>query len=187
MTITTSDPASLDLWGPQWDFAVGLYQKPGVSEACLTLQDALGVDVCLLLFALFAASEHDVQLDRVSLQELDRVVAEWRDQVVRPLRAIRRRLKGDPPPQAASDVHALREQIKKSEIEAEQIELAMLGRHFSENPPAPRTEPADISAVLDEVADYFAMRSGNATAQAPEMRSALRDIAAAVDGVARPG
>jgi hypothetical protein len=31
------------------------------------------------------------------------------------------------------------------------------------------------------------MRSGNATAQAPEMRSALRDIAAAVDGVARPG
>jgi len=153
----------------------------------LTLQDALGVDVCLLLFALFAAREHDVQLDRVSLQELDRVVAEWRDQVVRPLRAIRRRLKGDPPPQAASDVHALREQIKKSEIEAEQIELAMLGRHFSENPPAPRTEPADISAVLDEVADYFAMRSGNATAQAPEMRSALRDIAAAVDGVARPG
>ena len=34
---------------PAWDFAVELYGRPGVREACLDLQDRLGVDVVALL------------------------------------------------------------------------------------------------------------------------------------------
>ncbi|KFC50074.1 hypothetical protein DK37_21675, partial [Halomonas sp. SUBG004] len=35
---------------PLWDFALALYARPGVEQACLTLQDEAGVDVCELLF-----------------------------------------------------------------------------------------------------------------------------------------
>jgi uncharacterized protein (TIGR02444 family) len=179
--MATGDRTSLDLLGPQWDFAVQVYQRPRVSEACLVLQDALAVDVCLLLFALFAAKECGILLDREGLEDLDQVIAGWRDNVVRPLRAIRRYLKTEPPPTPGSATHTLREQIKKSELDAEQIELAMLARQFGEHPRAARTETADVRAVLDDVAAFFAARSDNTVTQAPEIRSALRDIASAME------
>lgn len=178
--MATGDPSFLDLRGPQWDSAVRLYQKPRVSEACLRLQDALGVDVCLLLFALFAARERQVLLDEAGLEELDRVIADWRDQVIRPLRAIRRRLKSSPPREATSAAQALREQIKKSEIDAEQIELAMLARHFDERPGAASAAPIDSASVLNEVAAFFAARAGGTAELTPEIQAALRDIAAAM-------
>ena len=42
---------------PFWRFSLDFYRRPGVPEVCLQLQDAHGVDVNLLLFALWQATE----------------------------------------------------------------------------------------------------------------------------------
>ncbi|MGB6637399.1 MAG: DUF2390 domain-containing protein, partial [Bradyrhizobium sp.] len=37
-----------ELEADSWAFALAIYAKPGVAEACLTLQNEAGVDVMLL-------------------------------------------------------------------------------------------------------------------------------------------
>src|SRR5262249_6915793 len=90
------DDTALDVEGPQWSFAVDLYGRPAVSEACLALQDRLGGAVCLLLFTLFVARGHEIALDEGDFERLDAAVADWRREVIEPLRSLRRRLKGAP-------------------------------------------------------------------------------------------
>ena len=153
----------------------------GVSQACLLLQDVLGADVCLLLFALFVAREHRAMLDQGSLEDLDRAIGDWRGEVVRPLRAIRRRLKTAPPSASDGATQTLRQQVKSAELNAEQIQFALLARHFYRRGHAPSTQTIDVMTVLEEVAAFFAaQRATGAAADAPEVRAALRDIAHAM-------
>src|SRR5215831_12631953 len=88
----------LDLEGPQWSFALNLYRRPAVSAACLLLQDRVGGDVCLLLFALFVARERRCALEHGDLANRDGAIADWRRDVIIPLRSLRRCLKAGPPP-----------------------------------------------------------------------------------------
>ena len=44
-----------DLEAECWAFALAIYAKPDVAEACLALQDEAGVDVMMLLTTTFAA------------------------------------------------------------------------------------------------------------------------------------
>ena len=78
---------------PFWDFSLAIYRKPGVSEACLRLQDAAGVDVNLLLFFCWLATTRDTALDEEAIRDIVARTADWRDRVVRPLRGIRRWMK----------------------------------------------------------------------------------------------
>ena len=71
--------------GALWDFAVRLYAEPGVSDACLALQDRFGVDVPLLLWAAWLGDGADA----AALRAGDRAVGPWRARAVRPLRALR--------------------------------------------------------------------------------------------------
>jgi uncharacterized protein (TIGR02444 family) len=114
-------------WAPNpfWDFSIVLYRKPGVAEACIALQERLGIDVNLLLYFAWLGSEGRA----LSQSEAAAVVAHvtaWHDEVVRPLRALRTDLKGNtkgaPPPVA----ERLRAQIKSAELNAERIEQEML-------------------------------------------------------------
>jgi uncharacterized protein (TIGR02444 family) len=178
------DDTALDVEGPQWSFAVDLYGRPAVSEACLALQDRLGGDVCLLLFALFVAREHQRALDEGDFERLDAAVADWRREVIEPLRSLRRRLKGAPHPAPSPHTNAVRQHIQTAEIAAEQIELAMLARCLAQRPHAGGTASADASTVLDRLARFFALRSAHpAAATSPETRTALKTIA---DALAQP-
>ena len=56
-----------DLEAECWTFALAIYAKPGVAEACLALQDEAGVDVMMLLTTTFAAVNHRLLLDRKSV------------------------------------------------------------------------------------------------------------------------
>jgi uncharacterized protein (TIGR02444 family) len=47
------DPSELE--AESWAFALAIYARPGVAEACLNLQHEADVDVMLLLMAAFAA------------------------------------------------------------------------------------------------------------------------------------
>ena len=65
------------------------YARPGVAQACLLLQDRLGVDVLVLLHLAYVCSQHQRPLKDGQIAAADAVVRDWRDRVVRPLRAAR--------------------------------------------------------------------------------------------------
>ncbi|GAA4252771.1 TIGR02444 family protein [Azospirillum formosense] len=99
---------------PLWDFALAVYGRPGVPAACLDLQDRLGQDVNLLLFAAWAGMACNADLPAEELARIDSAIAPWRDEVVRPLRAVRRRAKGGD--------DALYKRLKAAELEAERVQ-----------------------------------------------------------------
>ena len=110
----------MDLPGhPFWDHSLELYSRPGVAESCLRLQDRLGLDINLLLYACWTAAEGAGRPSSGDWRRLVDETAAWREQVVEPLRAVRRFLK-DPP--AVPGSAGLRERVKALELEAEHAE-----------------------------------------------------------------
>lgn len=99
---------------PLWAFSLAVYARPGVPTACLDLQDRLGLDVNLLLFAAWAGRECATRLTAAELARIDGAVAGWRDGMVRPLRALRR--------QAKAQDAALYKRLKAAELEAERVQ-----------------------------------------------------------------
>ncbi|WP_037084837.1 TIGR02444 family protein [Neorhizobium vignae] len=108
-----------------WDFALRLYGAPGVGEACLLLQDESGVDVPVLLFSAWLTT-NSVALSPTEIARIDDLVADWRNEVVKPLRAVRRRLKYGPHPAPTKETQTLRTGVKDVELSSERIELAVL-------------------------------------------------------------
>jgi len=111
---------------PFWDFSLVVYRKPGVAEACLYLQDDAGVDVNLLLFFCWLAGVRDEALGEAEIRDILRRTTDWRDHVVRPLREVRRWMKGDVEGMPAGPVEALRSQVKRIELESERLQQDML-------------------------------------------------------------
>jgi uncharacterized protein (TIGR02444 family) len=109
-----------------WRFALAVYQKPGVSDACLLLQDRYGCNVTLLLFAAWAGAEQGVVLRADEMAAALGTVGAWHGEVVEPLRAVRRRLKHGPAPAPNAVTGKLRARLQAIEIEAERIELETL-------------------------------------------------------------
>ncbi len=109
-----------------WQFALTVYQKPGVSDACLLLQDRYGCNVTLLLFAAWAGAEQGVVLTADEMAAAVGTVGAWHGEVVEPLRAVRRRLKHGPAPAPDKATGKLRARLQAIEIEAERIELETL-------------------------------------------------------------
>jgi len=126
---------------PFWRFSLGFYRQPGVADACIQLQDEAGVDVNLLFYLLWHASL-ERRLTRAEVATIEQRIAPWREQVVVPLRAIRRAIKTPPPVIEASTAEAYRTRIKGIELEAERLQqealydLAQTSR-FGEGAPSP--------------------------------------------------
>ncbi|PWC39718.1 TIGR02444 family protein [Azospirillum sp. TSO35-2] len=99
---------------PFWDFSLAVYGRPGVPAACLALQDRRGVDVNTLLFAAWAGIACAARLSDAELARIDGAVAGWREEVVRPLRALRRRAKAED--------DTLYRRMKAAELEAERVQ-----------------------------------------------------------------
>jgi uncharacterized protein (TIGR02444 family) len=135
-----------------WKFSLLFYRRPGVSEACLTLQEVGGADVNILLYLLFVARSNK----KVGYQELERIeqrVSAWREGVVRPIRALRVSLKGGAPPVDAQLVREFREKVKRLELEAEWVEQRTLESMFSA-PPIGSLEESPIAAARASLAAY---------------------------------
>lgn len=113
-----------DAAGALWDFAVRLYAEPGVSEACLALQDRFGVDVPLLLWAAWLGDGADA----AALRAGDRAVGPWRARAIRPLRALRRHLRHTVAGLDRKAQEQWREAAKRLEIDAERLTLDILAR-----------------------------------------------------------
>jgi len=128
---------ALDLHNPLWRFSLRTYAVPGVAPACLALQDAHGVDVNLLMFWLWAGAERGVEADGPAIGRADALIGAWRENVVLPLRAARSWMKRQPFMEEEGCAR-LREEIKRRELEAEQVEQAMLHRWAGTLEPARR-------------------------------------------------
>ena len=107
-----------------WDFSLDLYGRPGVTEACLALQARRDLDVNMLLFCCWCGARGEA-LTAGELGERIVAVRPWQDQVVKPLRAARRWLKGQQTAPATA-AEALRQAIKAQELEAERLEQLIL-------------------------------------------------------------
>jgi len=114
---------------PFWNFAIEAYRRPGVSGACLQLQEPYHLDVNLLLFCGWTGA---FGMGRLSGEEIARcrdAVAGWHDSVVRGLRGVRRILKTDfdeLPDELGEIREALRKHIQAREIDAEHLEQLIL-------------------------------------------------------------
>ena len=105
-----------------WNYCLNLYARPGVEQACLSLQ-AQGLDVCLLLCAAWL-QERGVACSEARLEHLKVCAGPWQREVVQPLRQLRIRWRDA----AAQDdsLSALRMQVKALELEAERTLLQRL-------------------------------------------------------------
>ncbi len=99
--------------------------RPGVADACLQLQDSAGVDVNVMFYVLFLATQRR-QIDRIDAAHIDASIKAWREIAVIPLRTLRRRLKTGVEPVAIADAESLRSAVKRIELEAERIEQEWL-------------------------------------------------------------
>ncbi|HZH27975.1 MAG TPA: TIGR02444 family protein [Azospirillaceae bacterium] len=109
-----------------WTFALAVYARPGVEAACLHLQDRRGLDVCVVLFALWAGSVCGARLTPAEMGRLAADARRWQDEVVGPLRTVRRRLKAGPPPAPSPATERLRTGLKALEVDAERLVLDRL-------------------------------------------------------------
>ena len=153
---------------PLWDFSLRLYGEPGVAEACLALQDRLGADVNLLLFCCWAGQRGQA-LGEADLDRLQAVAAPWQRQVVAPLRSARRWLKG----QGGAGAEALREEIKRLELEAERLEQDRLQAVL----PLP-DGPASLDSAAMNLERYLARLDGDASEEIAPLLAALRRLPA---------
>lgn len=157
-------PLRLD--NPFWQFSLKVYAAPGVAQECLTLQDESGVNVNMLLYCAWRGMEADI-VSASRIEHLNEIVEAWRADVVAPLRAARRSLKG----MASVDVAALEElkpKILDAEIRAEQIEQALLFAETDSN-----IQRDGLDNAIDANLGLYLDGYGQTIAAVPAFRSAV--------------
>lgn len=100
-----------------WRFSLAFYALPDVARALIALQDRHGLDVNLMLFALWLGISGRGRLGKDTSAAGERAAATVRDEIVEPLRSLRRRLRQHPD----ADVQRLREGVQALELEGEKL------------------------------------------------------------------
>jgi uncharacterized protein (TIGR02444 family) len=124
-----------ELEADSWAFALDLYARPAVAEACLNLQNEAGVDVMMFLIVAYAAVRHRILLTPSEIRDLDEACRPWREQIVHPLRAIRAGLKTGPLPAPNSETEQFRSKVKAVELAAERLQNQLLAERLPLRPP----------------------------------------------------
>jgi uncharacterized protein (TIGR02444 family) len=131
---------------PLWDYSVATYRLDEVAQLCLGLQDDFGVDVNLLMYAGWLA-HMERRLSGAHLTELEALIVDWRESVVKPLRLLRRQLHGRAP------AEGIRTEIKVLELRAEQQQQDMMYAFYQRAVPLQR-EPEPLPENLALVARF---------------------------------
>ncbi len=150
-----------ELAAESWAFAVDIYGRPGVADACLTLQNEAGVDVMMMLIVIFAAVRHGRKMTREEIKALNDICRPWREQIVWPLRKMRIGLKAGPSPAPCDETEQFRTKIKSIEFAAEGLQNQLMAENLPLGPPdkEPIT-PERLRALLAEVVTIFAEKEG---------------------------
>jgi uncharacterized protein (TIGR02444 family) len=107
-----------------WRFSLAFYERPGVPDALIALQDRDGFDVNLVLFALWLGISGREPLDGDVLAAAERAAGTLRREMIEPLRNLRRKLRNHPD----GDVQRWREGVKVLEIAGEKLVQERLAR-----------------------------------------------------------
>jgi uncharacterized protein (TIGR02444 family) len=99
-----------------WNFSLAFYGRPGVSPACLELQDRYGRDVNLVLYACWVGLSGRGRLTQADLARAAATNDPWRQAVIEKLRAARRAIK-----EQAAEAAQFYAMAKAVELEAERI------------------------------------------------------------------
>ena len=142
-----------------WRFSLAFYERPGVAEALIALQDRGSFDVNVTLFALWFGISGRGVLGHDLLAAAEREATALRSEVVEPLRELRRRLRGHPD----AAVQRLREGVKELELAGERLvqeHLDRLARQGcrSDEPAERRAAAAHANLALYLGTEWF--RSG---------------------------
>jgi uncharacterized protein (TIGR02444 family) len=148
MSDDTKTPVSKS---PFWQFSIKFYAVPGVGEACIALQDQAKVDVNVLFFLLWNATQGR-SFGAADVAEIERLIGPWREMAVVPIRNVRRALKSPPPVMSPQAAEGFRTRIKQVELEAERLQqealydLAQSSRFGQPAAPPVRAAQANIEA-----------------------------------------
>jgi uncharacterized protein (TIGR02444 family) len=177
---------------PFWDYSLKLYGSPGVEAACLDLQRRHGLDVNLVLWACWLASL-GIELDEATFERGSKAVSSWQAEVVRPLRALRRRLgarvdRAKPESVVAlwpEQAKQLRQDVLAVELDGEHLAQLALS-HLSEGLSPSRPKGLDLGCANlmrirhfrsdDRDALRALLRQAYPAAASEQLASALRSI-----------
>ena len=112
-----------------WPYVLRLYGVAEFGPAGIALQDSVGADVDILLYLCFLA-DGARPAARDDVARMDASVKAWRENVVKPVRALRRQLKDGIAPVPLSVSDPIRNIVKNVELDAERIQLETLAREF---------------------------------------------------------
>lgn len=116
-----------------WDWTLEAYSQAGAADACLALQDEHQQNTSFLLWAVWAEGPDQATLDAAAAAG-----RRWDDEVLKPIRAVRRTLKAPFPQVGEGAREGLREDVKAAELRAERVLMetfeAMTGRHRGGRP-----------------------------------------------------
>jgi uncharacterized protein (TIGR02444 family) len=165
-TVPSVKPSRPDLEADSWAFALEIYARPGVADACLKLQNEAGVDVMMLLMVAYAAVRHRIFLTASEIRTLDETCRPWREQIVRPIRAIRSGLKSGPLPAPNSETEQFRSKVKAIELAAERLQNQLLAERLPLRPPErDAVDPDELRSVLRSVVMLFLETRGKPNAE----------------------
>lgn len=146
---------------PFWDYSVDIYRKPGVSAACLEVQDRHDLDVNLLLFCFWLGQSRRTVFSVEQFKGLITITADWRLSVVLPIRAARRCLKSWPDPVGTEDGKDLYRAAIALELQTEHAQQQMMFRHaltcLKSQPSQPENDA--VKASLANLWVYFEIAS----------------------------
>ena len=175
--MSASETPSPSSGSPFWRFSLRFYRQPKVADACIALQEQAGVDVNLLLFLLWHATQRRA-LSQADVAELERRIGAWRNMTVVPLRTMRRALKSPPALVAGAGAELFRTKIKAIELEAERLQQEAM--HELASPSLLGVETSSLEdAARANVAAYATMCGG------PFPQPAIETLLAALSGRAR--
>lgn len=105
-----------------WQWALEVYARPSVAEACLSLQDQHGQNVPYLLWAAWRAHEGRP----ADVEAAAALVRRWDVEVGSPLRAVRRAIKPAWPGVGDDAREDFRSLVKKAELQGEKVLMESL-------------------------------------------------------------
>jgi len=147
-----NDKAAPDSKSPFWRFSVKFYGMPGVAPACIELQDQAKVDVNVLFFLLWNATQSRA-LNADEVAKVEATIGPWREMTVVPIRNVRRALKSPPAVMTPEAAEGFRTRIKAVELEAERLQQeALYG--LAESGGLGRQAASPIQAAQDSVSSY---------------------------------
>lgn len=135
-----------------WDFSLQLYADKAVAEACLALQDSCGLNVNLLLYCCWTGTQGYLLTAR-DVQHQMQAVQHWQENVLKPLRAIRRRMKAGVQGFPGQRSERLRQAIQQIEIDAEHLEQLQLAEFITRS----KSTRTGAETAADNLATYLSV------------------------------